>query len=583
MFCDKIILICLSTCVSLIANDFPNKTSSRKMANNNNLNYSLNINLTPNSDLHLANKFAPYYFGHLTDNFPTNTNESCVYIAASMLLSFYDTYWDDSIISQNYESNPTTLNNESILETKSPGVSNEYDDWITYFGNYENFIEDYYQTYFHMLLLHIEKSRYGHYEYALNHFGTYYLLHDYIYDYRNYGPNNVNLIYSPVNVRNEVIYYVSQGIPVILGLEKPGEVGGHAVVAYDYDSTEDKIYCHFGWHENKIHVTPESQGYTIYTDYVGYNFLSTHSHTHNYVDSNNNSICPCSLIHITNVTVENLYLDLPPTFKWLSFYDEKWYGYQNLYFVVSILDMNNSLVRTVSEAHDTQCTFSLDDLTYAVNVPGRNFKLCIEITSNSYPYWDEYIVTTVFPEPDSYYFKTQIKPNQWGFEPRYYFANEGVRTTTYYANDITLYTSRLRCGYIENSYVVLSARRENAGLAYFELTFDQPVYSFLASVSLWSDNENIDGTCLIKTKASYGVWNTDANLLTDYTLPTRTSIPLRIPFIHNEGIYGIRFEVTASAVGDRNKGRLCIDDIVLSTTSGTLNNLYYILNYCKTN
>ncbi len=109
------------------------------------------------------------------------------------------------------------------------------------------------------------------------------------------------------------------------------------------------------------------------------------------------------------------------------------------------------------------------------------------------------------------------------------------------------------------------------------------LFCLSACVSLWSDNENIDGTCLIKTKASYGVWNTDANLLTDYTLPTRTSIPLRIPFIHNEGIYGIRFEVTASAVGDRNKGRLCIDDIVLSTTSGTLNNLYYILNYCKTN
>ena len=48
------------------------------------------------------------------------------------------------------------------------------------------------------------------------------------------------------------------------------------------------------------------------------------------------------------------------------------------------------------------------------------------------------------------------------------------------------------------------------------------------------------------------------------------------------GIYGLKFECTATATGSRNMGRLSIDDIVLGMKTGSNENNYYITNYGKT-
>lgn len=47
------------------------------------------------------------------------------------------------------------------------------------------------------------------------------------------------------------------------------------------------------------------------------------------------------------------------------------------------------------------------------------------------------------------------------------------------------------------------------------------------------------------------------------------------------GIYGLRFECTATATGSRNKGRLSIDDMVFGTRTGMSENQFYITNYRK--
>lgn len=48
------------------------------------------------------------------------------------------------------------------------------------------------------------------------------------------------------------------------------------------------------------------------------------------------------------------------------------------------------------------------------------------------------------------------------------------------------------------------------------------------------------------------------------------------------GIYGLKFECTATATGSKNMGRLSIDDIVLGMKTGSNENNYYITNYGKT-
>lgn len=49
----------------------------------------------------LNNYYATHYFYNLKNNFSNNLVGSCAYVALSMLLSFYDTYWDDSYILSN--------------------------------------------------------------------------------------------------------------------------------------------------------------------------------------------------------------------------------------------------------------------------------------------------------------------------------------------------------------------------------------------------------------------------------------------------------------------------------------------------
>ena len=146
---------------------------------------------------------------------------------------------------------------------------------------------------------------------------------------------------------------------------------------------------------------------------------------------------------------------------------------------------------------------------------------------------------------------------------------------------LTITHDRLRCGYIENSYVVLSARRENAGLAYLTMKFDQPVYSYMFGITLWSTSEGLnsyDSTAVVESMDEHGTWHEDMNLMTD--LPNGFSIRTqqidRDETAHTEGIYGLRVVLTSSAIGTRNKGRLCLDDLVLKTDP---NDLWFISTF----
>ena len=136
-------------------------------------------------------------------------------------------------------------------------------------------------------------------------------------------------------------------------------------------------------------------------------------------------------------------------------------------------------------------------------------------------------------------------------------------------------------GYIEKSYINLSPRREDAGYAYFEMNFDKPIYSVLYSVGFWSNFENLDGTAVLKIKDSNGNWTQMTNLLS-LQLNARGQGLKRYSNYFPNGIYGLKFECTATATGSRNMGRLSIDDIVLGMKTGSNENNYYITNYGKT-
>ena len=147
------------------------------------------------------------------------------------------------------------------------------------------------------------------------------------------------------------------------------------------------------------------------------------------------------------------------------------------------------------------------------------------------------------------------------------------KTTVVTSNGLTITTDRLRCGYIENSYVVLSPRRENAGRAYFEMNFAKAVYSFMYRACLWSSKENIDGAAVIQVKDILGNWTTLKDIPLSQ-LKTKANGLTQFVEQTSSGIYGLRFEITSTATGTTNKGRFWIEDIVFRTASGANNNTY---------
>lgn len=268
---------------------------------------------------------------------------------------------------------------------------------------------------------------------------------------------------------------------------------------------------------------------------------------------------------------------------------EKWSNKDNLYHSLSILRSNRYEAFQIDNIHDNKYTLSSSEWTTVINdIANPTYYVYITIGSERYPYWDDYYCCYAFNEPNTYVNKSSFLPSDWGFIGRYYFSNELTsdhllteperKTTVVSSNGLTITTDRLRCGYIENSYVVLSPRRENAGRAYFEMNFDKAVYSFMYRACLWSSTEKNDGVAVIQVKDIYGNWTTLKDIPLSQ-LKTRENGLTQFIEQTSAGIYGLRFEITSTATGTNNKGRFCIDDIVFSTQSGSANNTYINCNY----
>ncbi|MEE3426447.1 MAG: hypothetical protein VZR55_00955 [Candidatus Enteromonas sp.] len=79
-------------------------------------------------------EFVKDYFRNLQTNFPTNNVGNCGYVAAAMLLSYYDTYWNPNFIPDQYNnSNLAELDSLDDKTFDSPGVNDIHEDlWVNY-------------------------------------------------------------------------------------------------------------------------------------------------------------------------------------------------------------------------------------------------------------------------------------------------------------------------------------------------------------------------------------------------------------------------------------------------------------------
>lgn len=266
-------------------------------------------------NLYLKENYATYYFSNLTSNFGYNAKGSCGYIALGMLLSYFDTYWDDNIISDEYDAISEATRNQIMTEAPSPGIRNDYhllsSLWPSNEFYYENVVKKYSNEYFHLKLIQMGQEQFNYYnsdEYfpcGLSAAETETLTKYYLYNYIGYTKDEVSILKpsstKQKDVRQFTISRVKQGIPVIL-LGTAGSDDAHFAVAYDYNESTDSIYVHMGMTKggakNNCHNNFELAGYSLYGAFA-IQFNTEHNHSENIKRRINSSYvetdCPCEL------------------------------------------------------------------------------------------------------------------------------------------------------------------------------------------------------------------------------------------------------------------------------------------------
>ena len=233
---------------------------------------------TPKSSF---NNYMEAYYYNLNNNFGYNENGSCGYVAVSILLSYYDNLVRDDIIDDQYDVCSTSSTIDFLSNVESPGTLHENKSLIYSYSSYYNYIKSTESTSFHSYLLSLGINL-GINSKASTSFGT--DINDRIKLIKNYlDSKNINYSIDSKtgkNVREYAIENVKKGYPVLLSIRKSNS--GHAVIAYDYDEKEDKLYCHSGYYDN-TNKTAEELGYSSYNNAMVLKINENHIHTNNYV------------------------------------------------------------------------------------------------------------------------------------------------------------------------------------------------------------------------------------------------------------------------------------------------------------
>ena len=115
-------------------------------------------------------EFASYYFYNLKENFGYNTHGSCGYVAAAMMLSYYDTLLNDNIIDEGYDKICTLTSLDLEDPHSSPGILRETDSlspsgvlWGLDSGTYKTVIDNNYRDFFQLYLIKNAEDRFNMY------------------------------------------------------------------------------------------------------------------------------------------------------------------------------------------------------------------------------------------------------------------------------------------------------------------------------------------------------------------------------------------------------------------------------------
>lgn len=337
-------------CSSAIGSGFSETKSDNAIIMNSIDNHVFMAQHLPIIPSSFVNRYSFYYFKNLQNGLLLNYYGNCTYTAFGMLLSYFDSYLDDSIIPSSKDTLSSPLNSENDMNYRfqSPGIANsqhkgyknETDMWLEagrtdmerdpndlQIGRFEvlckNEMDKMYKDGWYLgYLYHIalesgaiaykSPSRNDYLGYGTTNnsapdiFQTIYAqtklknLSQCEYSVEGKTRNEDGTTSNRMDVRNFIINKLMNGVPVACGgsyLGSNNKSVGHSVTAYYYDDTNNCIYGNLGYQSNSTDVNLDAffdQGISSAFAFVP-NTPLIHSHSMNYLDGNGSAICSCQL------------------------------------------------------------------------------------------------------------------------------------------------------------------------------------------------------------------------------------------------------------------------------------------------
>lgn len=229
----------------------------------------------------------------------------------------------------------------------------------------------------------------------------------------------------------------------------------------------------------------------------------------------------------------------------------------------------SSLTKKIASYNKTTTSISLNSDTHEIQCDGdtfiENHSLYRLSTSKKCSVCDE-----EFPIQ---YAERQVPSTSYQFPQQYNNTYPILKPIT--MNDFSFNTSRLRCGYINDTgitglgdwHITLSPRKLGAGEAYLAYDFFGSIGGIEIDLSFWSASEQLNssnGTATIDYKTSNGDWITSLNLLTEVNLSTNRTQPNTYYVDFPESATQFRVRATSNnPIGSANTGRIVIGNLVV--------------------
>lgn len=283
------------------------------------------------------------YFSNLFDYFPSNKDGDCAFVSLIQVLTYYDTFYNDLIIPEQYEAKASL--SSSNVNASSPGVlKDSVQTPRSSFTDLYSFVNATYNECYDSKLLRdyneaLGRNNSGQFCHSINWiskaqlidnwFSQYHLETGMVFSGPDANYSNYTFSTDPIYARmidewdaNEFLEeamiesypliegaaeFIDNGIPVLLsicqgfsqtdnnGHAQYDNIGNHSVVAYDYEIVDDKIvlYCNFGYENDSMHLPYNDGDFKIVFAYVPvYYNSSVFHHSDNYL-IDNKEFCGC--------------------------------------------------------------------------------------------------------------------------------------------------------------------------------------------------------------------------------------------------------------------------------------------------